>query len=115
MKSITTRTLELKGSSYEIGQALGRMAASIPSMKNYYTSGYENFGEAEARQAETLFARWCPGLNEELSGFAGELNVPLESVVYYAMTGLHCRACSTGRLSARFWKTAVIPGRRSSF
>ena len=41
MKSITTRTLELKGSSYEIGQALGRIAASIPPMKNYYTSGYE--------------------------------------------------------------------------
>ena len=36
MKSITTRTLELKGSSYEIGQALGRIAASIPPMKNYY-------------------------------------------------------------------------------
>ncbi len=34
MKSITTRTLELKGSSYEIGQALGRIAASIPPMKN---------------------------------------------------------------------------------
>ena len=88
MKSITTRTLELKGSSYEIGQALGRIAASIPPMKNYYTSGYENFGEAEARQAKTLFDRWCPGLNEELSGFAGELNVPLESVIYYAMTYL---------------------------
>ncbi|MGZ7290985.1 hypothetical protein ACXWQP_09405, partial [Streptococcus pyogenes] len=72
----------------EIGQALGRIAASIPPMKNYYTSGYENFGEAEARQAKTLFDRWCPGLNEELSGFAGELNVPLESVIYYAMTYL---------------------------
>ena len=88
MKSITTRTLELKGSSYEIGQALGRIAASIPPMKNYYTSGYENFGEAEARQAKTLFDRWCPGLNEDLSVFRGQLSVPLESVIFYATTYL---------------------------
>ena len=42
MKTITARTLELSGTSYEIGQALGRMAASNPMMKKFYTSGYEN-------------------------------------------------------------------------
>ncbi len=35
-----------------------------------------------------MFNEWCPGLNEELAGFAGELAVPIKSVVYYAMTYL---------------------------
>lgn len=88
MKTITARTLELSGTSYEIGQALGRMAASNPRMKKFYTAGYENFGENEVQEAEKMFNEWCPGLNEELAGFAGELAVPIKSVVYYAMTYL---------------------------
>lgn len=88
MKTITARTLELSGTSYEIGQALGRMAASNPRMKKFYTAGYENFGENEVQEAEKMLNEWCPGLNEELAGFAGELAVPIKSVVYYAMTYL---------------------------
>ena len=88
MKTIITRTLELCGSSYEIGQALGRIAASNPMRKNFYTAGYENFGTNEVQEATKMFDEWCPGLNEELSGFACELAVPLKSVVYYAMTYL---------------------------
>lgn len=88
MKTITARTLELSGSSHEKGQALGRIAVTNPMMKNFYTAGYENFGTNEVQEATNMFDVWCPGLNEELAGFACELAVPLKSVVYYAMTYL---------------------------
>lgn len=88
MKTITTRTLELSGTYYEIGRALGRIAATQPAIQNFHTAGHDGFGTAEVNEAKELFAEWCPGLNEELAGFSDELKAPLESVVYYAMTYL---------------------------
>lgn len=83
-----TRTMELAGSSYEIGKKLGEITASIPPLKAVHTAGFPEFDEAEVEEAKALFDRWCPGLNEELSGFADALGVPAKQIVYYAMTSL---------------------------
>lgn len=88
MKTITTKTMELKGSSYEIGRALGRAISSVLPLKKAYTAGFDGFGSQEVKEAEKLFKAWCPGLNEELSGFADEVNASNEEVIYYAMTYL---------------------------
>lgn len=87
--NITTRTMELSGSSYEIGRKLGEMTASIPPLKDLHTSGFEGFDKVEIEKAMTMFSRWCPGLNDELQGFADALQVPLERIFYYGMTYLH--------------------------
>lgn len=104
MKPITTRTMELRGSSYEIGRSLGRYVSSVPALKNWLTAGYQNFGLQEVKEALKLFERWCPGLPEELAGFADELKAAPESVVYYAMTYLR-PSCSHAALPPV--KTAV--------
>lgn len=88
MKKITTHTMELKGSNYEIGRALGRYAASMPGLKEAYTSGFAGFTSQEAKEAQALFDRWCPGLTEELAGFADEVQASPEDILYYAMTYL---------------------------
>jgi len=85
---IKTRTIELSGSNYEIGTALGKLTACIPFLKDHHTSGFKGFGDEEVKNAAALFSRWCPGLNEELQGFADALQVPLAQIVYYGMTYL---------------------------
>lgn len=89
MKTITARTMELKGSSYEIGRALGRMISAVLPLKNAYTAGFHGFTTKELAEAQKLFEEWCPGLNEELAGFADETGTAQENVIYYAMTWLH--------------------------
>lgn len=85
---ITTTTMELSGNSYEIGTALGKMTAAFPPQVEMHTSGYKGFDDMELKEAQELFDRWCPGLNEELRGFADALEVPLKQIVYYAQTCL---------------------------
>lgn len=85
---IQTRTMELSGSSYEIGRQLGKLTAGIPPLKAHHTSGFEGFDDSAVRDAVNLFSRWCPGLNEELQGFADELQITLTNVLYYGMTYL---------------------------
>ena len=75
--NITTRTMELSGSSYEIGRKLGEVTASIPPLKELHTSGFKGFDEVETEKAMAMFPRWCPRLNDELQGFADVLQVPL--------------------------------------
>lgn len=40
MKTIQARTMELKGTNYEIGFTLGSFSASVPQLKAFHTSGF---------------------------------------------------------------------------
>ncbi|MDR2903274.1 MAG: C45 family peptidase [Clostridiales bacterium] len=87
-KTITARTMTLSGSSYEIGRQLGGIAAGIPALKNLHTTPVEGFDAEAVRGARELFKRWCPGLNEELEGFADALDAPVDRILFYGMTYL---------------------------
>jgi predicted choloylglycine hydrolase len=88
MTHVKASYLELKGTYYEIGQKLGQITASIPPLKTFLTSGWHQFNSQDAALAKELFDRWCPGLNEEIQGFADALGVNPIQVTYYAMTYL---------------------------
>lgn len=88
MIKIQTHTVALTGTSYEIGYQLGKATAQIPPLKAMHTGGMDGFDSAKAREAALLFDRWCPGLTEEITGFADALQVPLEQVFFYGMTYL---------------------------
>lgn len=93
-------TLELSGTSYAIGYSLGKITGENTHLRNIHTAGFDNFDGNEVRKASEMFARWCPGLVEELQGFGDALGVRSEQIVYYAMTYLRPR-CS---------QIAVSPG-----
>jgi predicted choloylglycine hydrolase len=93
MHSIQTKTVNLSGSNYEIGYGLGKLFNNIPPLKNLHTAGMEGFDGNDVNEAAQMFDRWCPGLNEELKGFADALKVESVKVLYYAMTYLKPR-CS---------------------
>lgn len=98
---IKARTMELAGSNYEIGHMLGKVTESFPQLKAFMASPLPGFDEGKVREAQQMFRQWCPGLNEELEGFADALSVPVERLVYWGMTNLR-PGCS---------QIAVLPSR----
>lgn len=100
MIELQARTLELTGTNYEIGCRLGQITKEIPPLKALHAGGTEGFGAAQAKEAAAMFDRWCPGLTEELAGFAHALDIPPEKAFYCGMTCLLPR-CS---------QIAVLPG-----
>lgn len=98
MKQIMTHTINLQGSNYEIGRQLGRRAAANPVLKAVLTASFDGFHADEAAKAAELFDRWCPGLTEELTGFADVLGVSPDQIYYSAMTYLHPNCSHMGLL-----------------
>lgn len=92
--------MDLKGTNYEIGRILGNTLAAC-TLENESLPYSSHFGVEDIRMAEKLFDRWCPGLNEELAGFADALHAAPEQIIYYAMTYL--RPCCS--------QIALLPSR----
>lgn len=88
MKTITTHTMDLAGKNYEIGFGLGKMYEHVPPLKTLHTQGMAGFLDEQVREATALFDRWCPGLTEELHGFADAMKVSPRQILYYGMTYL---------------------------
>lgn len=100
MLTIPVHTIELKGTNFEIGYKLGRIISENTAHKLAYIRTLEGFGQSQYKDAVKLFDEWCPGISEEIAGFADALNVNAEQIAYYAMTYLIPR-CS---------QIAVLPG-----
>lgn len=103
---VTARTLQLQGTSYEVGRQLGQMVKPVAPLKKMHTGGMAGFGKEEVEQARQMFNRWCPGLTEELHGFADALEATPQQILYYGMTYLRPRPrCS---------HVALLPGATQS-
>lgn len=74
----------LEGTAHRVGRQQGARVARDPKALGFFTSG--NRSPEKTRKAIAFFDRYCPRLNEEIQGFADELGVPLERVVYYALS-----------------------------
>lgn len=85
MLTIQTRTLNLSGSHYEIGYQLGKMVADNEHLKAKYVVK-TTVDRKQLKETNDLLDQWCPGLTEELQGFAMALGVRLESLFFYNMT-----------------------------
>lgn len=88
MKQRYVRTTTVSGTNYQIGFTLGKRVQDCPELIKYQTQGFTGFDSKAVVQAQKLFGQWCPGLTEELTGFADALKVPPEQIFYYGMTYL---------------------------
>lgn len=88
MLRLKPRYLELNGTNYEIGQKIGQIVAEVPRMKAAMTSGWKQLNTREGLEARKMFDRWCPGLNEEIQGYADALGVEPLQATFYALTYL---------------------------
>lgn len=85
---IHSTDLQFKGTSYEIGKKIGELTSQIPQLKACMTSGTQGFDEEEVALAKELFDRYCPGLNDEIEGYADSLGVKPDKIKFYGMTSL---------------------------
>lgn len=97
---LQAHTLELNGTSYEIGRKQGEIFKNTPMIAHHHNmEGLTPFTEREAREADSLLALWCPGIQDELSGFAEETGLEKAGLTFYAMSCLRPR-CSQMALNA---------------
>lgn len=89
----TASHYSLKGNSYEIGRTLGRLCKSYISSHDSILIKEPYLTKEDELQMCKLFDEFCPGINDEIKGFAEVLNVPPVQVLYYAETYL-CPGCS---------------------
>lgn len=69
MKHVNANFFELKGTNYEIGTQLGHMILAHPHLKEIFLSSSKAISEGDPYIYE-LFDQYCPGLKDELQGFA---------------------------------------------
>jgi Predicted choloylglycine hydrolase len=80
--------IKLEGSSYEVGKQLGGMVLSVPGLADAHALKERVFTEGEEKEACRLFDEFCPGVNEEIQGFADVLKIPEGQAIYYIMSYL---------------------------
>lgn len=112
---IHSTNLQLKGTNYEIGKKIGEMTLQIPPLKECMTSGLEGFDEEETALAKELFDRWCPGLNEEIKGYADALGVQPDMIKFYGMTSLIPRCSQLTLMPDKSANGHVIMARNYEF
>ena len=88
MNHVTAYTLNLEGNNYEVGYQAGKFMGENSQLRSLHTQSVEGFGAGDFKDAQSLFSRWCPGLNEEIQGFADALQVEAEQIYFYGMTYL---------------------------
>lgn len=82
------RYLLLEGNNFEVGRVLGKIYGKIPGFSDAVRSKETFLTQQAETQMYRLFDEFCPGINEEIAGFADELKLPAGQILYYAMTYL---------------------------
>lgn len=100
MEKATVNFYRLTGSNYEIGYQLGKKMMINPQLIKMQKSDANIFNDAQIVQMKEMFDRYCPGLSDELQGFAAAIDISEKQLYYYAGT------CLTPGCSL----IAVLPG-----
>ncbi|UQZ37021.1 hypothetical protein C2I18_27895 [Paenibacillus sp. PK3_47] len=96
-----------EGTHYEIGRALGAIVKQDPPLLSFLSSpfmGADSLLPDAVEHALNCFERYCPGINDEVKGFAHETGIREEEAVFYysyLQPSGHCSqaAMQSGRLS----------------
>ena len=75
---------ELEGTYQEIGKQMAKQ----PEKNHIYIPDPEKFGGKEMEEAFQLYDRYCPGIREELEGYAQEAGIAVRDIAYTWMTYL---------------------------
>lgn len=97
IKEVTFNHVVLEGTAYEAGKMQGEWIRQIPPYAKVMTSlpeGMPPLSEKAAAGMLETFDKYCPGLNEEIRGFADGLGVKPEQVAYYLNSLKAKGACS---------------------
>jgi predicted choloylglycine hydrolase len=79
----------LEGSRYEIGSQLAENIKRFPEAANFFSSydlNPKKYGFDDFESIQSLFEESCPGITEEVQGFADGLNTTLDKVPFWAFS-----------------------------
>jgi len=93
MKKTTAYYQNLTGTNYQIGVQLAEWIQKRPGALDILLSPSETFPKEKLIAIQSLFDQYCPGINDEIKGFADHLGIQPGQVLHYAMSYLEC-GCS---------------------
>jgi predicted choloylglycine hydrolase len=97
VKEVPFSHVVLEGTSYEIGRIQGELIKKNPGYLSFLTSPPTEIPQPNPDQLEAaleFFAKYCPGLNDEIRGFADVVGVAPTQVIYYAYSHFSTGHCS---------------------
>lgn len=85
----------LKGSYYDIGRQQAQFSTKHSELLQI--NDKDSVTETEFRKTWDLYEEYCPGINEEISGFCDELKILPRQICYYHMSWMNA-GCSHAAL-----------------
>jgi predicted choloylglycine hydrolase len=79
----------MEGSRYEIGSQMAQHIKEIPVAKKFFSSfdlNPKKYGFDDFDSIQSLFEECCPGISEEVQGFADGLDTSLDKVPFWAFS-----------------------------
>lgn len=88
----------MEGSAYEVGKLQGKWFEAAPrehiDLMLSASAKITKASAAEAKATVSFLEAYCPGLGEEIAGFADSWGIPPEAVAYYSLTAVRSSNCS---------------------
>lgn len=104
-QQVTFSHVVLEGTAYEVGRRQGELLRQYtPEYARFLTSpvnGARKITKEDADELFKYFDKYCPGINEEIEGFASSLGTEPWQAAYYALSAPIRGQCS---------HIAVLPG-----
>ncbi|MHA6529172.1 C45 family autoproteolytic acyltransferase/hydolase [Paenibacillus sp. BAC0078] len=93
MKTTDAFYMNFSGTNYQVGEQLAAWVSTLPEIINKLLLPPDTFPQDKLLEIMNLFNQYCPGVNEEIEGFADKLGIAPGQVLFYAMSYLE-RGCS---------------------
>ena len=104
---IVFRHVVLEGTSFNVENMQGIMLKDDPEQYKFITSlppgiHQKKYSTGALKKVKDFFARYCPGINEEIRGTADALGLSDNDITYYYMAHSRVRQCSHFVVSSSF-------------
>ncbi len=112
-QEISFQKVVLEGTAYEVGRKQGEWIQNDTKAVRFFTSPPEGQKYPTPKEMEPIlkfFDKHCPGLNDEIQGFADSLGVPLEHIIYYPFSYSHGSNFSCGCSQMALLSSATAEG-----
>lgn len=103
-RSLLYKHITVEGTSYQVGTMIGQYMITDSSSFRNITSNILQVNKNTVKHIEKAikyFDKYCPGINDEISGVADVLGIDMEQIIYYINTYRSRGGCS---------QMAVLPG-----
>lgn len=107
--------MHIEGTNYEVGETLGNIYCNTPELKERFRFSEGAFTKQEEKQMIQVFDKFCPGINEEIAGFAEIMKIPERQIIYYLLSYIKPGCSQLAVLPAKTKNGNVLMARNYEF